>query len=135
MAKIRFSTKQVEELLRNVNVLRCNQKTLTYSDDFKIKSVEQFNSQGLAASIIFQNAGFDYKIFGLLLPSDCLTRWRKKYRLKGSNGLIESRGKNVHKTKNEDLSNEDRIERLEIENAYLKAENDFLAKLRAKRRE
>jgi len=29
----------------------------------------------------------------------------------------------------------DKLERLEVEVAYLKAENDFLAKLRAKRRE
>ncbi len=51
-------------------------------------------------------------------------------------GLAETRGKGSSgrpRTKN--LSDTDKIKRLETQVAYLKAENDFLAKLRAKRAE
>ena len=50
--------------------------------------------------------------------------------------MVENRGKGRGggRPKTKGITPEDRIKRLEAENAYLKAENDFLAKLRAKRR-
>ena len=52
-------------------------------------------------------------------------------------GLSEARGRHTknNKPKTKDLSSTEKIKWLEAEVAYLKAENDFLAKLRAKRKE
>jgi hypothetical protein len=49
---------------------------------------------------------------------------------------IETRGKGGGRPKKiKDTNDTDKIKRLEAEVAYLKAENDFLIKLRAKRAE
>ncbi len=47
----------------------------------------------------------------------------------------EVRGKNRWESKVEELTDANKIKYLEAKVAYLKAENDFLAKLRAKRAE
>lgn len=56
------------------------------------------------------------------------------YEVKGEQGfLMEMRGKHGRsgRPRTKDISDTYKIKRLEIENAYLKAENDFLVKLRA----
>ena len=70
-------------------------------------------------------------------PTDRLGDWNKIYKEKGAEGLKnETRGKGGGRPKKpKDLSDKDKIKRLEAEVAYLKAENDFFTKLRAKRAE
>ena len=62
--------------------------------------------------------------------------WNKIYRTKGIKALsTETRGKGGGRPKKvKDKSDKDQIKRLELEIEYLKAENDFLVKLRAKRK-
>jgi transposase-like protein len=63
-----------------------------------------------------------------------LQRWRKEYQIRGLDSLkFERRGQGNRggRLKTKELNDADKIKRLEIENAYLKVENDFLAKLRA----
>lgn len=137
MSKRIFTREQIKQLLTNENVVRVS-KTIVYSKDFKIKAVKLYNEQGLTSSEIFKQAGFDLNIIGKEKPHDCLKGWKKIYKLKGEEGLkTETRGKGGgggrFKTKN--LTDAEKIKWLEAENAYLKAENDFLAKLRAKRAE
>ena len=56
--------------------------------------------------------------------------------LKGINGFSERRGRHRKRAPDKKTaSDKERIKRLEAENAYLKEENDFLAKIRAKRAE
>jgi len=137
MSKRIFTREQVEELLNNENVVRVG-KTIVYNKDFKIKAVKLYEEHGLTSNEIFRQAGFDLNVIGKQKPKDCLMSWKRAYRLKGEDGLkIETRGKGGgggrFKTKN--LSDSEKIKWLEAENAYLKAENDFLAKLRALRGE
>ena len=75
------------------------------------------------------------EVIGSSTPKECLKSWNKVYKTRGLEGFIESRGRAGGRTKTKNLSDTDRIKRLEIQIAYLKAENDFLAKLRAKRAE
>lgn len=137
MSKRRFSEAQVAELLKNKNVARCSDKSITYSKEFKIQAVKRYYEDGCSPSLIFEEAGFDRKIIGSDSPDTCLWRWRTIYNTKGVSRLnTEARGKH-HKgrrPKTKNMTDVERIERLEIENAYLKAENDFLAKLRAARK-
>jgi len=121
--------------LRNENVSGCSERSITYSNDFKIKAVKLYK-QGLTSREIFKQAGFDLNTIGRDQPQSCLKRWNKTWRAKGEGGLaIETRGRTGRPKKPKDLSDADKIKWLEAEIAYLKAENDFLAKLRAKRAE
>ena len=83
---------------------------------------------------IFEQAGFDLQIIAKDTPKECLGRWRRIVDRKGTSGLAESRGRNGDRTKTKNMSDKERMEYLEAKVAYLEAENDFLAKLRAQRR-
>jgi len=87
---------------------------------------KQYYEHNLTPGEIFKLAGFDAMLIGKDNPQKCLGRWRKTFQLKGENGL------NIN---TKDITDKDKIERLEAEVAYLKAENDFLVELRAKRAE
>jgi transposase len=134
MSKRIFTREQIEQLLSNENVVRVG-KAIVYNKKFKIKAVKLYNEQGLTSKEIFRQAGFDLNVIGKQRPKDCLMGWKKTYKTKGEDGLkLETRGKGGGggrpKTKN--LTDAEKIKWLEAENTYLKAENDFLAKLRAK---
>ena len=134
MSKRRFTAEQVKELFKNANVDNCSEKSITYNKNFKVRAVAKYYENGYSPRMIFEEAGFDISVLGIDTPRDSLQRWRKTYREKGVHLLgLEQRGKynKGGRPKTKDLSDSDRIKRLEIENAYLKAENDFLVKLRA----
>ena len=138
MSKKIFTREQVQALLENKNVAKCSEKSITYSPNFKLKAVRQYYDEGLSPTQIFIEAGFDIKVIGKKAPERCLGRWRKKYKTKGADGLLkddrgQSKGGGRPRTK--DLTDKEKIERLEATVAYLKAENDFLAKLRAAKKE
>jgi transposase len=135
MSKRLFTKEQIKELLENKNVAQCSERSITYSKHFKLSAVRLYD-QGLTSTEIFRQANFDLQVIGKYQPKRCLQRWNKSFRRKGAEGLSETRGRNSSgrpKTKN--LSEADKLKRLEAEVAYLKAENDFLAKLRARKAE
>jgi len=134
MSKRIFSEDQIRELLSNPNVSRCSNKSITYSKNFKVSAVKQYYEEGYNARIIFKQAGFNLSVIGKDTPKDRLAQWRRIYRTRGESRLnTETRGKHNKggRPRIKDLTDSDRIKRMEIEIAYLKAENDFLAKLRA----
>ncbi len=134
MSKRRFSEVQIQELLANPNVSRCSDKSISYSKEFKVLAVKKYYEEGYSPRMIFEEAGFDMATVGKENPERCLNSWRRVYNTRGVDKLkIETRGKH-HKggrPKTKGLTDTDKIKRMEIEIAYLKAENDFLAKLRA----
>jgi len=131
-----FTGEEIRELSKNENVVKCSEKAISYSKAFKIEAVRLYNEDGFGSREIFENAGFNLEIIGKDKPSGCLNRWCRINRTKGTAGLeTEARGRGGGRPKTKDLSLADKLARLEVEVAYLKAENDFLAKLRAKRRE
>ena len=134
MSKRKFDEMQIKELLSNPNISRCSDKSITYSKEFKVLAVKKYYEEGYSPVMIFDEAGIDRQIIGLDSPDACLQRWRTVYKRKGEARLkTETRGKSHGggRPKTKGVSDSDRIKRLEIENAYLKAENDFLVKLRA----
>ena len=136
MNKDKFSKEQMRELLNNRNVSKCSEKAITYAKDFKVKAVKQYNEEGKTAREIFREAGFDLRVIGKSTPKDCLSDWRKIFKTRGTNGLLtETRGGHGGRQKTKGQTDADKIKWLEAKVAYLKAENDFLAKLRAKRTE
>lgn len=134
MSKKIFNQEQTDMLLQNPNVEKCSEKSITYSKDFKVKAIQQWEA-GLPPQEIFRQAGFNVSVIGLKKPGDCLKRWRHTFREKGVNSLkteTRGKGKGGGRKKVKWDNEEEKIKYLEAEVAYLKAENDFLVKLRKK---
>ena len=134
MSKRRFTEAQIKELLANPNVSRCSNKSITYSKEFKLLAIKKYYEEGYNTRMIFEEAGLDQRLVGLEASKTCLVRWRRVYKIKGAQGLVvENRGKHRQggRPKTKGVTDNDKIKRMEIEIAYLKAENDFLVKLRA----
>ncbi len=134
MSKRIFNNEQTKELLQNPSVAGCSDKSICYRKEFKISSVKRYY-EGFPVSEIFRQAGFNLDVIGRDTPKECLNRWRKVFKEKGEDGLkIDGRGKSKagSRKKTNWSDDKEKIKYLEAEVAYLKAENDFLAKLRKK---
>jgi len=137
MSKRMFTKEQVKELRKSPYVTACSDKSITFSKEFKVNAVRLHREEYLTSSEIFMRSGFEVEVITRERIKACLIRWSRSNRKRGTGGLTDTRGKNKPKRKQNisDLTDADKIKRLETEIAYLKAENDFLAKLRAKRAE
>lgn len=131
-----FSRDEIAELLRNRNVVKCSAKTITYAKGFKIAAIRQYLEEGLTSTEIFKKAGFDLHSIGKDIPKDRIRDWLRVFKADGITGLrLEARGRSRGRPNGKGLSDTDKIKWLEAKVAYLKAENDYLVKLRAKRSE
>ncbi|HAM88279.1 MAG: Transposase [Candidatus Falkowbacteria bacterium GW2011_GWC2_38_22] len=130
-----FNSEQIANLLKNPYVSNCSSKAITYSKIFKISAVKQYYEDGLPARHIFLNAGFDLGVIGDN-PRYCLKRWKKTFKSRGIDGLAkERRGASpTGRPRIKEMTDAEKINRLEATVAYLRAENDFLIKLRALRK-
>lgn len=132
MSKRIHSAEQIAQLQANPHVLRCSERYIWYDPAFKVRAVQR-HKEGYGSGEIFEEAGFDLAAIGRKKVKECLSRWRRTERERGEVGLREKlrrRGRPKKQWKTE----EERIAWLETENAYLKAENAFLAQLRANKR-
>ena len=135
MSKRIFNKEQIKTLLQNENVAGCSEKSISYRRDFKILAVKKYQ-EGLPPSEIFRQARFDTDAIGRKTPGRCLRRWLRVFKQKGEVGLnADGRGQSKAggRPKNiENLTEKEKLKRLEAEVAYLKEENLFLAELRKK---
>jgi len=133
MSKRIFNKEQIEILLQNLNVSGCSPQSISYHKNFKILAVRKYH-EGFPPSEIFRQARFDIDMIGRKAPKECLRRWRKIAKREGEAGLkIDGRGQSKAGGRPKGLANltdEEKLKRLETEVAYLKEENRFLAKLR-----
>ena len=135
MSKRTFTQGQIRELLRNPNVERCSEKSISYAKDFKILAVKKYQ-EGLPPHEIFKQGNFAIDLIGREKPKWCLQRWRKVFRQKGEGELTtetRGRGKGGGRPKVHWTDEKEKLEYLETQVAYLKAKNAFLAKLRKQR--
>ena len=129
------SIEEINSLSKNPYVERCTPKSITYTYEFKKKVIEQYN-EGVGSKEIWRRAGFDISKWRKTYTKDCVKDWKNIVKKKGVEGLVEARGKeSTGRLKTKGLTDADKIRRLELQIRYLEAENDFLAKLRAKRAE
>lgn len=135
MSKRIFTKEQIKILLQNKNVAGCSEKSISYRKNFKILAVKEYK-KGLSPLEIFKLAKFDVNMINRKTPKHCLRRWLKTFKKKGNMGLkIDGRGQSKSGGRPKNLANltdQEKMKRLEIEVAYLKEENRFLAKLRKK---
>jgi len=130
-----FSKEEIRRLSKNPYVVKCSEKSITYTYEFKKYTLELY-AQGISSKEIWRRAGFDISTWVKDCPKDCLKRWKKIANQNGFEGLMRHQGEGATgRPKTKGVSDEDRIKRLELQVKYLEAENDCLAKLRAKRAE
>lgn len=115
-----------KKLESNPNVEKVTAKNVTYTVSFKIKAVKQFLS-GESYTNIFIEAGIDLSLFEEHYPRKSVERWHKIFEKSGADGFkTERRGSGATgRPKGKKFKSP------EAEIAYLRAENDFLKKLRA----
>lgn len=133
MSRRIFDKEQIKELLQNENVAGCSERSISYRKDFKILAVRKYQD-GWSPLEIFRQARFNLNVIGRDKPKGCIRRWLKVFRQNGEIGLkIDGRGQSKAGGRPKGLANltdEEKLKRLETEVAYLKEENRFLAKLR-----
>ncbi len=134
MTKRILTEEQIKLLLRNSNVEKCSEKSISYCKDFKVSAVKKYQ-EGLPPNEIFRQAKFDINLIGRKTPKQCLRGWRRVFKNKGIQELsIETRGRGRGggRPKINWSDEKEKIKYLEAKVAYLKAENNFLTKLRKK---
>ena len=130
--KNKFSEGQIEKLRLNPCRFNCSIKSVNYTFEFKKRALE-LSDRGISAREIWLRSEFDTSWWRKGYFRETIRDWKKIVDQKGIEGLIRSGG--IQFDKGPSLNSPDKVKRLELQVKYLKAENDFLAKLRAKRAE
>ena len=128
LSKKLFTEKEVEMLSHNHNVKNVSVKEITYTDEFKRTFIAE-DQKGKFPRAIFDDHGFDINILGLTRIKSAAKRWRAAYRKDGICGLSDSRKDRSGRLTTNELSIEEKYERLEIQINLLKAENELLKKI------
>ena len=66
MSKILFSSEQIDKLSKNKYVLKVSEKAITYTNEFKIHFIAEYNN-GKTSRVIFEEAGLDVDTIGIWL--------------------------------------------------------------------
>lgn len=127
-----FSSDEIAELKKNPCVFDCTEKSLYYTHEFKQRALE-LQAEGVHTKEIWRRSGFDVRKWKDEYFRGTLRDWRAVVEKHGVEGLAK-RGGTPH-DRGPDYTSRDTLKRLELQVKYLKAENDFLATLRAKRAE
>ena len=127
-----FSSDEVAELKKHPCVFDCTEKSVYYTCEFKQRAL-QLQAEGVSTKEIWRRSGFDVSRWKDEYFRCTLRDWRETVRKRGIAGLVKSGG--TPHDRGPDRTSKDAIKRLELQVKYLEAENDFLAKLRAKRAE
>lgn len=128
MSKKTFTAKEVELLSKNKYVQNVSEKSITYSNEFKIHFIAE-SKKGKTSRLIFEEAGFDISIIGEKRCEVAGARWRKAFKDKGVLGLDDTRKHNSGAKLKRELSKDEIIARKDAEIEYLKAEVEMLKKL------
>ena len=103
-----------------------------YTHEFKKRALE-LQAKGVHIKEIWRRSGFDATKWKDEYFRGTLRDWRKAVEKHGILGLAKPGG--TPHDRGPDKTSKDALKRLELQVKYLEAENDFLAKLRAKRAE
>ncbi len=125
MGKNYFTEEQQRELQKNPYIQNVSPKSITYTKEFKEKFEEEYRA-GKVPSQILADMGIDHRILGKKRKDGLVARM-KLYELRPE-GCDDTRKNNTGRPSTKELTNAERIERLEQKIAYLNQENEFLKK-------
>ncbi len=127
-----FSSEQIVELKRNPCVFNCTHNSVNYTYEFKQRAIA-LHKEGVGARDIWKRSGFNVDLWKKEYFKGTLRDWKRVVEKHGIEGLLKPGGIQFDRGPNN--TDKDKLKRLELQVKYLEAENDFLAKLRAKRAE
>ncbi|MGL5714437.1 MAG: IS3 family transposase [Paraclostridium sp.] len=134
MSRIKFTDKNVLELAKNIYVKNISNKSITYTNEFKIHFIAEYNN-GKTPRQIFDEAGFNIDIIGTKRIECASSRWRKAYEKSGVLGLDDSRFNNSGRPRVRELTIEEILAKKDAEIEYLKAELELIKKLELEERQ
>ena len=130
-----FSREEIAQLRSNSCVWDIREKSISYTYEFKKRALDLY-AQGIKPDEIWKQAGFNVSTWKKGYCRYTIKDWRRLAQKKGLESLFNQSGVQADSGYKRARSPEaDRIRRLELQVKYLEAENNFLAKLRAKRAE
>lgn len=130
-----FSNEELAEFRKHPCVFSCAQKSINYTYEFKIHALEE-HEKGVNAKEIWKRSGFNTSKWKEFYFRSTLRDWKRIVRRGNVSDLNNQGGVQHDDVITKSLKAEkDKIKRLELQIRYLQAENDFLARLRAKRAE
>lgn len=133
MSKVLFSESDIAILEKNIFVKNVSSKSITYTDDFKLHFIAEYQ-KGISAIAIFNASGLDSSILGERRIHTAAARWKKAFREKGVMGLRDTRRTNSGRPLERPATKDDIIRRQQSEIEYLKAELDLVKKLELEER-
>ena len=123
-----FTNGKIKILFKNKYVKNVSMKGITYTDEFKSIFIAE-NEKGKFPREIFEECGLDINILGIERIKSAGNRWRAAYRNNGVCRLTDTRKSNSGRPSENELSIEEKYERLKAHNNLLKAENELLKKI------
>lgn len=120
-----FTEEQQEKLRKNPYIKRVSDKTITYTAEFRELFANKYHA-GKTPSEILTECGIDHKLLGSR-RKDGLVAMVKKCELR-LDGFKDTRIGNSGRPATKDLTDAERINKLEHQVKYLKQENEFLKK-------
>ncbi len=129
MSKKVFTEKEIKRLSSNQYVKSVSPKSITYTDKFKRIFIGE-KEKGKLPRQIFEECGFDVEILGMDRIKAASKRWRKAYNENGISGLRDTRSGNLKRSREREMTLEEKNARLEAQINLLKAENELLKKIR-----
>jgi len=121
-----FTEEQQEELRKNPYINKVSDKSITYTTEFRELFANEYRA-GKIPSQILTECGIDHQLLGKK-RKDALVAMVKKCELR-SDGFEDIRKCNLGRPVTKDLTDAERISRLEHQIKYLKQENEFLKKI------
>ena len=133
-----FSKEEVARFKRHPCVFDCSERSIHYTHEFKVRALA-LHAEGVSPREIWKRAGFNPDIWKKNYTYSTVKDWERMVKKKGIDSLANLGGiqydRGRRNKKKPVRIDSDKLERLELQVKYLEAENDFLAKLRAKRAE
>ncbi|NRZ95928.1 IS3 family transposase [Clostridium tetanomorphum] len=133
MSKKIFTEVEILILNKNHYVKHASEKSITYTDEFKVHFIREYLS-GKSPTRIFESAGFNKDMIGYKRIERAASRWKKDYAENSWEGLKDYRKANLRTTSLKELSQEYLIKKQKARIKLLEAEVELLKKIDLKER-
>jgi len=121
MSNKEYSKEQIEILKANKYIKSCSSKYITFTDELKIEALK-LDNKWVYFRDIFRHFWFPDFIINSEVPRNVIKEWKKKLKNKWLSWLVDTKKwrKKKEKIDISKMTQEEKIEYLETENAYLK---------------
>ena len=126
MSNILFDEEQQKQLRANHWVNSVTEKSISFTEDFKVYFINEYNL-GKLPKQIFKDAGFDINMLGDKRIEQCTARYKRQN--KRIEGFHDTRANNSGRRIGKELSIDEENELLKKQNAKLQQELEFLKKM------